>query len=120
MSIEKTAEFLADCLSNMPPQKGEVKVVVDTAIDGLKMIAQGREWPAKEASEAAGAAANAAVYGARAAVRAAWAVTWAADWASATATSGAIDRAANWAALAHPDPAKERARQAKVREELGL
>jgi hypothetical protein len=126
MNRQKTAEFLGDCLTHMPQQRGEVKAVVDTAIDGLKMIAQGGEWPENEAW-AAGDAAWAA------ADEAEWSADWVAAWAAARAASGAAywaadtayfaetaDRAADYAARAHPDPDAERARQAKAREEMGL
>ena len=43
----------------------------------------------------------------------------AAAWASDAASDAAADAAA-CAAFAHPDPARERARQAKVRDKLGL
>jgi hypothetical protein len=113
MSRQKKAAFLADCLAHMPKQRPEVKAVVDTVILGLKRIAAGGEWPEDEADAAADAAD--------------WAAAMAADWAAASAAywavanlAWAVDRAADYAARTHPDPDKERARQAKVREELGL
>ena len=124
MSREKTAEFLADCLAQMPPQRGEVKVIVDTAIYGLKMIAQGGEWSESEALAAW--ASNRSTWAADEAEWAAyWAAHWAAYWvASCVASFSAQDRvakwAADWAARAHQDRAAERARQARVREKLGL
>jgi hypothetical protein len=125
MSMEKTAAFLADCLGHMPKQTGEIKVAVDTVIAGLKRIAEGGEWPEDEAREAAGAA-WAAGEAAGAADAAYWAAAWAAadaaEWAAwaASDAAGWAARAADWAAEAHLDPDAERARQAKVREELGL
>lgn len=148
MSKEKTALFLADCLSNMPDQPEQFQSVVNTAIAGLTRIADGSEWPRDEvravvdaaraaAWAAAEAAADAAVYAARAAAMAAawdatyWSAADAAAWARAadnplvctvklSSESAIADRMADWAALAHPDPAAERARQAAKRKELGL
>jgi hypothetical protein len=121
MNIEKTtAAFSADCLSHMPPQKGEIKIVVDAAKAGLTRIANGQEWPEGEAdlaAKAAWAASDAAAWAA------AWAAYWAAGWAADAATDEAGMAAywvAYWAARAHPDPDAERARQAKVRDKLGL
>ena len=118
MTKEKTAEFLVDCLSNMPDQPEYVRRVVDTVIVELTCIANGVEWSEDEAlasrslwrrnrkRAAARAAADAA---ADAAMRSAdCAFHWSADWA------------AYWAARANPDPAKERARQEAKRKELGL
>ena len=129
MNRAKTAEFLADCLRHIPTQPDEVKVV----IGGLTRIANGGEWPEDEAKAAADAAANAAYWAAARAAdwaaAAAYAASRAAFWAESTSPSPtktafwATNSAANtavWAAEAHPDPAKERARQAKVREKLGL
>ena len=141
MSMEKTAAFLADCLGHMPWQPEQVQSVVDTAIAGLKRIANGQEWPKSDARAAGWAAADAAADAADwaaydpaadaadwaanraaydpaydAAARAASAAAYWAAWAAADAAADAAD----WAALVHPDPAKERARQAKVREKLGL
>ncbi len=140
MSMEKTAEFLADCLSHMPPQPEQLQRAVDTVIAGLTRIANGGEWPeeqARAASRAAWAAARAAAWAAasskldaawaaaRAAVRAAaWAAASSkldAAWSKLHAAAALSARwAAAWAAAAHPDPDAERARQAKVREKLGL
>ena len=116
---EKTALFLVDCLAHMPPQPDEVKVV----ISGLKRIADGGEWPEGEARAASKAASNAAYW---AAANAAYAAYWAADAAAeaadaaAMAAADAARAAADAAARVHPDPDAERARQAKVREEMGL
>ncbi len=115
MSKQKTAEFLVDCLENIPPQRGEVKAVVNTAIAGLTRIAEGGEWPEDEALDAVEAAYWTEYWDADAANAAYWAANWAAYWAAAEA-----DWAADWAARAHPDPDAERARQAIVREQLGL
>ena len=117
MRREKTAKFLADCLSNMPKQTGEIKAVVDAVIAGLTRIANGQEWPEDEALSAYWAAWDLEVAGAGAAAwamvnAAAW-TAWADDWAAAA-------KAPDWAARAHPDPNAERARQAIVREKLGL
>lgn len=119
MNREKTALFLVDCLAHMPSQPEQLQCVVDTAIAGLKRIADGQDWPEDEARATAWAAVRAAN---RAAAWAAAnrAVTWATDWAAARAASAAANRAAEAAAGAHPDPDEERARQAKVREDLGL
>ena len=121
MNIRKEALFLADCLGHMPKQTGEIKVAVDTVIAGLKRIAEGGEWPEN--------AAWAAVDAAWAADEAEWSADWVAAWAAADAGYWAADtayfaetadRAADYAARAHPDPDAERARQAKVRDKLGL
>ena len=116
MTKEKTAEFLVDCLSNMPDQPEQVQRVVDMGIAGLKRIAQGGEWSRDEAF----AAADAAMYAGWASANAAdWAVIHAAEWAADEA-DWAADWTANYAARAHPDPDKERARQKAKRKELGL
>ena len=128
---EKTALFLVDCLAHMPSQPEQLQCVVDTAIAGLKRIADGQDWPEDEARATAWAAvraANRAATWAAANRAAACAVTWAADGAADRAASrAAADWAAwtaaytgVWAARAHPDPAKERARQAQKRKDLGL
>ena len=117
MSQAKTAEFLADCLSHMPDQPEQLQCVVDTAIAGLKRIADGQDWPEGEAwatAWAANRAANRAVTWA-----AAWAAMAAANWAAADWAAWAA-RAADWAARAHPDPDAERERQKAVRKELGV
>jgi len=121
MNREKTAEFMVDCLAHMPDQQEEVQSVVDTAIAGLKRIANGGEWPADEAWAAERAA------GMAAARTAEWAAEWAAartaEWAAywaAYCSAETADRAADYAARAHPDPDAERARQKAKREELGL
>ena len=124
MNREKTALLLADCLAHMPQQPDEVKVV----IAGLKRIAQGGEWPEDEARATADATADAAADAADAAYWAAWAAADAAKWAAWAAADAAraartadwADWAADWAARAHPNPDKERARQAKVRKEMKL
>ena len=126
MTRKKTAAFLVDCLSNMPDQTEQVQSVVDTAIAGLKRIANGGEWPEDEALAAITAAA--AAWGT---AQVSWAsdraVTYAADWAALKADAAwsewaakASVAAADWAARAHADPAAERARQATKRKELGL
>jgi hypothetical protein len=132
MSRQKKAAFLADCLARMPKQRPEVKAVVDTVILGLKRIANGGQWRIEDASEesatARAAFVAAAYWGASAAYAAARAATLAVYSASMAAADSAdyaewaewVDRAAEYAARAHPDPAKELARQAKVRQELGL
>ena len=111
MSREKTAEFLADCLAQMPDQPEQVQRVVDMAIDGLKMIAQGGEWSRDEALAAADAAMDAGWASANAAE---WAVIHAAEWA-AYAPIWAADASTDSAASAHPNPDKERARQEQKR-----
>lgn len=112
---EKTAEFLADCLSHMPPQRG----VVNTVIAGLELIANGGEWPEEEAI-AAIAAAKVSWASFRAVIHAANWAALEADAAWSEWATKAADCAADWAARAHPDPTKERARQAQKRKELGL
>jgi len=122
MSRQKTAAFLVDCLSNMPEQPGEVKAVVNTAIAGVKRIADGGDWPedeARAAMTAAYAAARAADEADAAAYSAATAAAWSADWVANWAAYPAY-WAADWAAKAHPDPDAERVRQEIVRKELGL
>jgi hypothetical protein len=120
MSRQKTGAFLVDCLSSMPDQPEQVQRVVDTAIAGLTRIADGGEWPESEVW-AADWAANWPVSAVHAGLdwAAAFAAEWATEWATVRAAEAA-DRAAEWAARAHPDPDAERARQAKVREKLGL
>ena len=107
MSKEKAAAFLVDCLSNMPPQRGEVQRVVNTVIAGLTRIANGQEWPEGEALKAGWAATY-------------WSAAAMAAWAAVRAAPSEAAWAADWAARAHPDPDAERARQARVREKLGL
>jgi hypothetical protein len=127
MSRRKETAFLADCLKHMPEQPKQVQRAVNTAVAGLKRIANGEEWPEDEVmatlaacaaarGDDAGRAATLAVY---AAARAADAAAWAAADTAACAAYGA-EQASHLAAKAHPDLAKERARQAKVREKLGL
>ena len=103
MNMGKMAAFLADCLSYMPKRPEQVRRAVDTVIAGLNRIANGGEWPRDEA------------YAAMAAADAAYWAGWATD-----AASDAAYWTADWTAEAHPDPDAERARQAKVREDLGL
>ena len=130
MSKKKTAKFLADCLAHMPDQPEQVQRVVNTTVAGLKLIADGGEWPENEALAAcadawdstcaAARAVRAATWAARAEARAATSVARAAAKSAAEWAARATTWAAVWAAVSHPDPAKERARQAKVRKELGL
>ena len=120
MSIQKTATFLADCLKHMPDQPKQVQRVVNIAVAGLKRIADGGEWPEYEVM-----ATLAACAAARGDDAADWAAAWAVYAAARAADAAACaaygaEQAAHWAAKAHPDPAKERARQAKVRKELGI
>lgn len=107
MNREKTAEFLADCLAQMPDQPEHVQRVVDTVIAGLTRIASGQAWPDGEALKAGWAATY-------------WSAAAMAAWAAVRAAPSEAAWAADWAARAHPDPDAERARQAKVREKLGL
>jgi hypothetical protein len=120
MNRQKMAAFLADCLGHMPDQPEQLQCVVDTVIAVLTRIANGGEWSEGEARAVTWATDWAAANRAATWAAAIRAVTWATDWAAARAAWAAAARAAYWAAEAHPDPAKERARQAKVREDLGL
>lgn len=128
MTKEKTALFLADCLSHMPEQPQLVKCAVNTVIAGLTRITNGQEWPrdearaaAREAVRASHWAARETHWGARAAVS-----HWAAYPAARAAVSAA--RVGDWdvawvaalAVRAHPDPDAERARQKAKKEELGI
>ena len=117
MSRQTTAEFLADCLSHMPDQPEQLQRAVDTVIAGLTRIANGQEWPEEQAR----AASRAAWTAARAAARAATSSKLDAAWSKLHAAAALSARwAAAWAAEAHPDPDKKRARQAQKRKELGL
>ena len=107
MTKQKTAEFLVDCLTHMPPQRCEVQRVVNTVIAGLTRIANGQEWPEGEALKAGWAATY-------------WSAAAMAAWAAVRAAPSEAAWAADWAARAHPDPAKERERQKEKRKELGL
>ena len=126
MSKEKTAEFLVDCLAHMPQQPEQLQLIIYTVIAGLTRIANGQEWPRDEARAARTASSTAARASRWAAHWAAYlAAHWAADaphWAAdaAARSARAADWAADWATHAHPDPDAERARQAKVRKELGV
>ena len=109
--------FLADTLRNLPPQAGDVKIAVDRVIDGMDLLASGKEWPnAYTARAAANAAANAAraaadaAYAARAAADAAYAARAAADAAyAARAAADAAVNAARAAAYAAADAAADAA-----------
>jgi hypothetical protein len=88
-------QFLAAELRSLPPGTPEVQAAIDTVIDGIDLLAQGKEWSEGDA-EAAASAAQAA----------GWAAARTADWAAADA-----GRAANWAGWAAASAA-DRAAQA--------
>ena len=118
--IQKTAAFLADCLSNMPPQPEQVQSAVDTVIAGLKLIADGGEWPKDEALAVAWADARVeASYHGSMANAAYVALRCAVDWVRHD-EKYYVEESAGWVALSHPDLDAERARQEKVRNEWGI
>jgi hypothetical protein len=96
-------QFLAAELRSLPPVEPGMQAIIDTVIDGMDLLAQGKEWPEEAAAAAAAAAAvdrgsradKAACWAARAAASAAG---WAAKAArAATDWAESADRAA-WAA----------------------
>lgn len=52
--------FLADVLRHLPETAADVQSVIETTIEGLDLLAMGREWPAADAADAARAARAAA------------------------------------------------------------
>ena len=95
-------QFLAAELRSLPPVTPGVQEVINPVIDGMDLLAQGKEWPKEDAEAAGWAAASAAGWAARAAARAARAAARAARaaaWAAASAAAWAADRdAARFAA----------------------
>lgn len=71
-------KFLATELRVLPDQKPEIQAVIDPVIEGMDLLASGKEWSkddaaARDAADAAYAAARDAAYAAYAADRAAYA-----------------------------------------------
>ena len=110
MSRRKTAAFLADCLAHMAEQTAETKNIKRY----LARLAEGMELQIFDILTAYFSAIKAADR------PAAWAAVSAAAWAANCQDKGETGAAAHWSALAHADYAVERARQATVREKLGL
>jgi hypothetical protein len=101
-------QFLAAELRSLPPVTPEVQAAIDTVIDGMDLLAEGKEWPEEDADAAAWAADRAAGWAADgatnwAAARAARAAGWAAR--AAASAAGWADRAAAWAAASAADGA---------------
>jgi hypothetical protein len=73
-------QFLAAELRSLPPVRPAIQVVINLVIDGMDLLAEGKEWPDEDAHAATGAA-N-------------WAVDWAVDWAADSGASEAASQAA--------------------------
>jgi len=84
-------QFLSAELRSLPPATPEFQAVIDPVIDGMGLLAQGKEWPEEGAKAAAASAAIAA-----------WTDAYAvAAWTDAYAVAyAAADAYAAWAALA--------------------
>ena len=113
-------QFLAAELRSLPPATPEIQAVIDTVIDGMDLLSEGKEWPEEDAIDAAYWPAR-ADWAARsdAAYWAARAVYWAAsaDWA---ASANWAARAVYWAARAAAKTAGEDARLAALHRQRDL
>ena len=94
--------FLAETLEAMPRQSPDLQAVIDTVIAGMRLKAEGKNWPAAAAARAAARAAPewAAEAAEAAAEWAAEAAEWAAEAAEGAAEAAAAAAAAEWAAEA--------------------
>lgn len=111
-------QFLAAELRSLPPVTPEVQTVINSVIDGIDLLAQGKEWPEEDVW--------AAVDAARAAARAAASDAESDDWTDANAANsagaaalGATD-AADWAAADAASAAAAAAAVAAVRFTYGF
>ena len=115
-------QFLSAELRSLPPVTPEVQAAIDTVIDGMDLLAEGKEWPEEDADAAASAASAAAWAAARAADCAAARAARAAGWAASAAASAAdcAASAAGWADWAAARVASAAARVATRRRQRDL
>jgi hypothetical protein len=92
-------QFLAAELRSLPPVAPEIQAVIDPVIDGMDLLAEGKEWPEEAANAAARAVRAADSAAAWAAASAAYCVTIAVDWA-ASAAADTADAASSAARVA--------------------
>ena len=90
-------QFLAAELRSLPPVTPEVQAAINPVIDGMDLLAEGKEWSKEDAEAAASAAYCWAASAAGWAANAARAVAWAAAYWAASAADCAASAAA-WAA----------------------